>query len=159
MEIQHEYSRRLRQIRQQQNLTLKEVEQRSDGVWKAVVVGSYERGTRTLSILRAQELCRFYGVPLSSLFTEAKDEKQVLSLGQECWRFDFRKIRQSTSHSDDFTDHVFCFLQSLAFRRQDWNGEIVSIRNSDLDLLSLLTSKSNTEVVTALCNRSFLLNR
>ena len=63
-----EISRRLRQIRKQQNLTLKQVEIRSRGKWKAVVIGSYERGTRSLSISKAKSLCEFYGVPLSALF-------------------------------------------------------------------------------------------
>jgi transcriptional regulator with XRE-family HTH domain len=37
---------RLRAIRQQQGLSLQGVEEKSGGRWKAVVVGSYERGVR-----------------------------------------------------------------------------------------------------------------
>ncbi|MGH3984391.1 MAG: transcriptional regulator, partial [Pseudonocardiaceae bacterium] len=37
---------KLRGIRQQQGLSLHGVEQKSAGRWKAVVVGSYERGDR-----------------------------------------------------------------------------------------------------------------
>ncbi|MBA3277972.1 MAG: transcriptional regulator, partial [Geodermatophilaceae bacterium] len=37
---------RLRGIRNQQGLSLQGVEDKSDGRWKAVVVGSYERGDR-----------------------------------------------------------------------------------------------------------------
>ena len=61
---------RLREIRRQQGLTLKQVEIKSRGRWKAVVVGSYERGSRTLSFDRAASLCDFYGVPLSSLIKD-----------------------------------------------------------------------------------------
>ncbi|NDA95938.1 MAG: XRE family transcriptional regulator, partial [Actinobacteria bacterium] len=65
-------AQRLRHIRQQQNLTLKQVEIRSRGKWKSVVVGSYERGVRALSIAKAEELCAFYGVPAESLFLDPK---------------------------------------------------------------------------------------
>ena len=41
---------RLRAIRQQQGLSLQRVEQRSQGAWKAVVVGSYERGDRAVTV-------------------------------------------------------------------------------------------------------------
>jgi len=37
---------KLRSIRQQQGLSLHGVEEKSQGKWKAVVVGSYERGDR-----------------------------------------------------------------------------------------------------------------
>ena len=60
-----EIGKSLRDIRRQQELTLKQVEIKSRGVWKAVVVGSYERGSRTLSIEKALRLCEFYGVPVS----------------------------------------------------------------------------------------------
>ena len=41
---------KLRAIRQQQGLSLHGVEERSGGRWKAVVVGSYERGDRAVTV-------------------------------------------------------------------------------------------------------------
>lgn len=58
---------RLRAIRMQQHLSLHGVERKSDGKWKAVVVGSYERGDRAVSVQRLAELADFYGVPVSDL--------------------------------------------------------------------------------------------
>ena len=43
------------------------MEQRSGGRWKAVVVGSYERGDRAVTVQKLAELARFYGVPMSEL--------------------------------------------------------------------------------------------
>jgi hypothetical protein len=43
---------RLRHIRVQQGLSLQGVEAKSGGRWKAVVVGSYERGDRALDDAR-----------------------------------------------------------------------------------------------------------
>ena len=83
---------RLRHIRQQQNLTLKQVEIKSRGKWKAVVVGSYERGTRSLSIQRASELCTFYEVPLTALFKDSvHNETQTLASKLV---IDLRKLRK-----------------------------------------------------------------
>src|SRR4051794_15745996 len=41
---------RLRAIRTQQGLSLHGVEEKSRGRWKAVVVGSYERGDRAVTV-------------------------------------------------------------------------------------------------------------
>ncbi|HVQ88746.1 MAG TPA: helix-turn-helix transcriptional regulator, partial [Actinomycetes bacterium] len=56
---------RLRAIRQQQGLSLHGVEEKSDNRWKAVVVGSYERGDRAVTVQKLAELADFYGVPVS----------------------------------------------------------------------------------------------
>src|SRR5581483_9670629 len=65
---------RLRAIRTQQHLSLQGVERNSDGRWKAVVVGSYERGDRAISVHRLAELAEFYGVPLAELLPGAGAE-------------------------------------------------------------------------------------
>ena len=55
---------RLREVRQQQGLTLHAVEEKSGGAWKAVVIGSYERGDRAVSVQRLADLADFYGIPV-----------------------------------------------------------------------------------------------
>ena len=47
------------------------VEATSEGRWKAVVVGSYERGDRAVTVQRLAELAEFYGVPLVELLPDA----------------------------------------------------------------------------------------
>ncbi len=64
---------RLRAIRQQQALSLQGVEEKSSGRWKAVVVGSYERGDRAVTVQRLSELARFYGVPVNELLPGGDD--------------------------------------------------------------------------------------
>src|SRR5881396_2278969 len=61
---------RLRAIRMQQGLSLHGVEEKSRGRWKAVVVGSYERGDRAVTVQRLAELAEFYGVPVAELLPE-----------------------------------------------------------------------------------------
>src|SRR5262249_60241187 len=61
----------------QQHLSLHGVERKSGGRWKAVVVGSYERGDRAVSVQRLAELAEFYGVPVGELLP--KEHPQVTS--------------------------------------------------------------------------------
>src|ERR1041384_5290263 len=63
---------KLRGIRQQQGLSLHGVEQKSGGRWKAVVVGSYERGDRAVTVQKLAELADFYGVPVAELLPEGR---------------------------------------------------------------------------------------
>ena len=63
---------RLRAIRRQQGLSLHAVEQRSEGRWKAAVVGSYERGDRAVTVQRLAELADFYQVPLTELLPDER---------------------------------------------------------------------------------------
>src|SRR4051812_50229915 len=71
-----DYSRalgaRLRAICNQQGLSLQGVEDKSHGRWKAVVVGSYERGDRAVTVQRLSELAIFYGVPVSELLPDPR---------------------------------------------------------------------------------------
>ena len=57
-------SARLRSIRNARGWSLSDVESISDGKVKAVVLGSYERGTRSLSVRRALQIAEIYNVPI-----------------------------------------------------------------------------------------------
>lgn len=150
-------ARRLRQIRQQQKLTLKQVEIRSRGQWKAVVVGSYERGSRSLSISRAQQLCDFYGVPISKLFDAEHKSSELSSPG--VWRIDLRKLRSYEGFPDSFIERITSFVSYLTLKREDWNGEILTVRSSDIEILQILTQRTLPELYNSLVNRQLLLQR
>lgn len=66
-----EYARilgaRLRAVRTRQGLSLNGVEVKSHGRWKGVVVGSYERGDRAITVEKLAGLAKFYGVPPAGL--------------------------------------------------------------------------------------------
>ena len=149
-----EISIRLRQIRKQQNLTLKQVEIRSRGKWKAVVIGSYERGTRSLSISKAKSLCEFYGVPLSALF-QSEGIQQVPPT-EGALRIDLRNLRSKISQNDPLIGQLNNLLSFIARRRDDWNGEIMTIRLQDNEVLGLLVQKEQSELRKALEIRDLL---
>ena len=149
-----EISIRLRQIRKQQNLTLKQVEIRSRGKWKAVVIGSYERGTRSLSISKAKSLCEFYGVPLSALF-QSEGIQQVPPT-EGALRIDLRNLRSKISQNDPLIGQLHNLLSFIARRRDDWNGEIMTIRLQDNEVLGLLVQREQSELRKALEIRDLL---
>jgi len=78
-ELRNEYRsalNRLCQLRERAGLTLKRVEELSQGRWKAGAVGSHERGTRILTLERAIELLDFYGAQISALAPSLKEDNQ-----------------------------------------------------------------------------------
>ena len=58
---------RLRAVRRQLGMTLEQVEQRSQGRFKMIVVGSYERADRAITVQRLAELAEVYGVRTEQL--------------------------------------------------------------------------------------------
>lgn len=72
----------LRELRETRGWTLADVERHTGGRWKAVVVGSYERGDRRPTVEAADELLALYGrqtgvmplgYDLNSLLAELED--------------------------------------------------------------------------------------
>jgi transcriptional regulator with XRE-family HTH domain len=129
-------SKRLRTIRKSRGWTLHDVESRSDGSIKAVVMGSYERGTRAISLARALELANLFAIPISDLLSEPNlRSNENLSFK----RFDQRRIATLLLEGgDEKLEKVSNFLAAIAQRRGDWNGEILSLRSADLDTLTLI---------------------
>jgi len=64
-----ELGRRLRAVRTTQGMSLRQVEDASGGLHKAVLVAAWERGDRRISVVQLVELLRFYGVPVTGLLT------------------------------------------------------------------------------------------
>ena len=133
----------LRKIRAARGWTLSDVERKSHGRWKAVVIGSYERADRSLSIAKAIELADFYGVPLAYLLGIESSTSLSNSFDQESptrLMVDLRKISRSKQ-----SEKLALFTAWITAQRQDWNGEVLTIRASDLSTLALLLNLSLIE--------------
>ena len=70
---------RLRGVRLAAHLTLLDVERLSKGAIGSVALGSYERGTRALSLKKIIELASFYEVPDAVAIDEALTLAKELS--------------------------------------------------------------------------------
>lgn len=148
-----EIAKSIKAVRKAKGLTLREVEAKSGGVWKAVVIGSYERCDRALSVKKAITLANFYQVPLDELLGI---HKEVTSNPREKITLDIRATASSAS-SDSESAIVRNFAVLICAKRRDWNGEVLSIRNSDLTTIALLLNKDEATSYDWLSNRGLLL--
>ena len=140
---------RLRQIRKAQGLTLKQVEIRSRGEWKGVVVGSYERGIRSLSVDKALRLCDFYGVPHHALFADIQADSAVARIGS----IDLQAFRNFPSDQDSFAQALGRMIGVIIRSRGDWNGHVITLRRSDWEGLATFLGSTLQQVGIAIENR------
>ena len=155
-----EISAKLRAVRLSKSLSLNDVERMSKGSLKAVVLGSYERGSRTLSVKRALHICELYEIPINELFGEklsrefSTHKRAVL---------DLRRInaqRQNLSHPEAARYQLLArLIRNILQSRQDWNGEILSIRHSDSTLLALMADLEGEEIMQWLERENILFHK
>ena len=138
----------LRVIRKSKGWSLQDVEHHSNGKWKAVVVGSYERSDRAISLKKAIALMDFYQVPISELFPESTAKIIARSI-----TLDLAKINASLVPQ---TEKLRNFTRVLSNRRKDWNDYILTIRDNDLAFLSLLLNLDEVATLDYLREAEFL---
>ena len=142
---------RLRAIRQQQGLSLQGVEEKSDGLWKAVVVGSYERGDRAVTVSRLAELAEFYRVPVAELLPEGSGVRHE-SAGKIV--LDLEKLYDAAT---DTLEYVARYARAIQQQRGDYNGRVLSIRADDLRSLAIVYDESTSSLVERLNEHGVLV--
>jgi len=147
-EYQRRLGSRLRAIRQQQGLTLQQVEELSTGRWKAVVVGSYERGDRAVSVAKLAELSEFYNVPVSELLPKEDLAAVASANGPSRVMLDLRRL--SRSDLDPELRPVSRFAHTIQLQRGDFNGNVLTIRGEDLRALSVIYGTDPEDLVIRL---------
>lgn len=152
-EIEKICATKLRELRRRKGLTLEEFEKFTDGEIKAVVLGSYERGTRAISLARLQELAKIYEVPLEYFFNEPK-----IAIISERLTFDLRRIK-SREDLDETIVGLRRYLSSIVNRRRDFNGEVLTLRESDNEILGFIAQMQVNEMIDYLMLNHLLFNR
>lgn len=161
---------RLRDIRRQQGLSLSEVESRSGGAWKAVVVGAYERGDRAVTISRLAELAEFYGVPLASLLPARSsgaahdpDDGDLAADGEPRRRaaddenrsrlkLDLQRLDEADAEELDpiALRAVARFAEHIQLRRGDHNGRVLTVRADDLRTIAVAIGHDPARLIESL---------
>jgi transcriptional regulator with XRE-family HTH domain len=125
---------RLRKIRIQKGMSLHDVQEQSEGRWKAAVVGAYERGDRNVTVPRLSELAGFYGVPVSELIPDGRSPNHS--------RPERNRIVLNLEGLDGIPeeerDPLSRFTSAIQVQRGDFNGRVLTIRQDDLMSLALL---------------------
>jgi transcriptional regulator with XRE-family HTH domain len=130
----HSLGERLRSVRQQQGLSLQDVEARSGGELKASVVGAYERGERSVSITRLRVLAEFFRVPVAELMPDPAPQQAppTLAEGGDQLVIDLLALEARRDEEPVLARYV----ESIRGRRGDFNGRVLSVRSSDLVTLA-----------------------
>lgn len=124
--------RRLRAVRRSQGLRLQDVEEQSEGRFKAVVVGSYERGDRAVSAHKLASLAAFYQVPLVDLLPEdgslrEADDGSVIRVGVD---------RLLDRRDDPEVAPLLRLVQHVQGLRDD-RGRVLTLRHDDLRTIAV----------------------
>ncbi len=146
---------RLRVVRNQLGLSLQAVEAASNQEFKASVLGAYERGERAVSVSRLQRLAKLYSVSVDQLLPNESDatrwwmSKDAEASGAEPperaavqpWQnsdtvtIDLTRLRDVSGPERDL---IRRFVSMIQVQRQDFNGQLITIRSSDVRAIACL---------------------
>lgn len=156
-DYQRRLGQRLRDIRNQQGMTLQDVEDASDGQWKAVVIGAYERGDRAISAVKLANLASFYEVPVRELLPEPEAElvADATSGTRQPVKLDLVKLL-----ADDANQHlrpISRYARTIQQQRGDYNGRVLTLREDDVRALSVVFGVTTGEFVDRLEGEGILV--
>ena len=108
------------------------------------MMGSYERGSRAISLARTIEIANLFAIPLSELIEESKNPERG---SDDQLIFDLRKLREiSLAVTGNEITKINAIVSAICARRRDWNGEVLTLRSADLDTLTLVLSAPRENV-------------
>jgi transcriptional regulator with XRE-family HTH domain len=135
-------------------MSLHDVQQASEGKWKAAVIGAYERGDRNVTIARLAELSSFYSVPITELLPE--DTPRIVTEPAPPTRVAIN-LEQLERLPESQRSSLRRFATAIQVQRGDFNGRVLTIRQDDLMALALLYQTSADEMSSRLSEWGLLV--
>jgi transcriptional regulator with XRE-family HTH domain len=142
---------RLRAVRKQRSLSLQAVEARSDGEFRASVLGAYERGERAISVARLQRLAALYEVSVDFLLPGHNDaltldlRETAVAGAPPSWPvagdegppviIDLNGLERLPA---DERELIGRYVGMIQVKRQDFTSRRLAIRRDDLRALAFL---------------------
>jgi len=130
---------RLRAVRRQKHMSLQAVEAASRQEFKASVLGAYERGERAISVPRLRRLAQIYDVPLDQLLPGSRErgpapDAEALTRApyETKIRIDLMRLKATKGPEAEALQR---FLSKVQLDRQDFNGQVLTIRADDLRVI------------------------
>jgi transcriptional regulator with XRE-family HTH domain len=130
--FQRELGKRLRAVRRARGLRLQDVEARSQGRFKAVVIGSYERGDRAVTAQRLASLAAFYDVPLEEVLPDGHAARPRRAGGQGI----SLALDRLGADEDPQLQPLARLVHHVQWQRGDYNGRILTVRAEDVRMLA-----------------------
>ncbi len=145
---------RLRAVRRQKHMSLQAVEVASKQEFKASVLGAYERGERAISVPRLRRLAHIYDVPLDQLLPGSREGVSTLAsepltrapIGAKI-RIDLVRLKATDGPEAEALQR---FLSKVQLDRQDFNGQVLTIRVDDLRVIGATFGLNVIEMVERL---------
>ena len=134
---------RLRKIRLQKGMSLQDVQEASQGKWKAAVVGAYERGDRNVTVTRLSELADFYGVPVSEIIPSDESSAPAPVETRRRVILDLERLERIPERE---REPLARFAGAIQIQRGDFNGRVLTIREEDLMSLALVYQTTANEL-------------
>jgi hypothetical protein len=95
-------------------------------------------------LARSIEIANLFGIPIANLLGDFSrtDSSETATL-----TIDQRRLSELVAGGNDERTLIFqSFISAIAARRGDWNGEVMTLRASDLDTLTLVFSLTLPEL-------------
>lgn len=124
---------KLRTVRRARGLRLQDVEELSEGRFKAVVVGSYERGDRAVSAHKLALLAAFYEVPVVDLLPD--EERPRRRRSDDTLVIDLQRLRDQADDAE--LAPLLRLVRHVQWLRDDYNGQVLSLRTDDLRTIAV----------------------
>ncbi len=121
------------------------MEEKSRGQWKAVVVGSYERGDRAITVAKLAALASFYGVPVNELLPDGASSATIEPPPSVV--IDLTRLAEMPAPAGQLLQRYIAAIQA---QRGDYNGRILSIRQEDLRTLAVMYDRRPSQLAEEL---------
>jgi len=133
-----EIRRRIRAVRISLGWSLADFETHAAGAITAVALGTYERGSRTLSITKLLVICDILRVSLIHILAPQNDLTTADPSGRHI--YDLRALQELPQSAEK--EHLVAYIQHIIRERGDWRGEVLSLRKNDVENLRRIFSVS-----------------
>lgn len=133
-----EIRRRIRAQRLALGWSLADFEIHSAGKVTAVAMGSYERGSRALSISKLLVICDIFQISLIHILAPAKELTAAESSGRHI--YDLRTLQVLAESTEKM--QLLSYIQQIIRKRGDWKGAVISLRSSDVENLGQIFTAS-----------------
>jgi transcriptional regulator with XRE-family HTH domain len=134
-----EIGRAIRRARHDRGMTLKELADSSDGRFRPTSLAGYERGERTISVVRFCELCRLLDLQPGRLLQEIT--RTVYGDGEP--RIDLTKLEALDEPEGEL---LAGFIKQVLGQRAAPDSETIALRAGDVEVLASVAGTTSAEL-------------